>query len=88
MAVIVLAMLAATTAIIVWRHTRQGPAPAGPTLIVSGETAGWITSGCTPRQSGGMARRGTYLAELREHGKVIYIDAGGAASGTSDYHKL
>jgi hypothetical protein len=88
LAVVVLAMLACTTAMVVWWHTRQIVAASGPIVVVSGDVGGWITSGCTSKQSGGMARRGNFLAELREQGNVIYLDAGGAAGGTSEYHKL
>jgi hypothetical protein len=88
MAVVVLAMLAAMTAMIVWWHTRAAVAEAGPTVVISGDTAGWITSSCTLKQPGGLARRATYLNDLREQGSVIYLDAGGAASGTSEYHKI
>ena len=35
------------------------------TVVVSGDTAGWIVPcGCTSNQSGGLPRRATYLAEL------------------------
>jgi hypothetical protein len=60
------------------------------TLVVSGDTAGWITPcGCASNQSGGMLRRGSYVAEVRGRGgEVIYADAGGAAGGTSEYHRV
>src|SRR5258707_637767 len=74
LAVVVLAMLACTTALVVWWHTRQGAAVNGPIVVVSGDSAGWITSGCTSRQSGGLARRASHLAELREQADVIYLD--------------
>lgn len=59
------------------------------TLVVSGDTNGWITPcGCASNQSGGMLRRGTYLADVRGRGgAVVYADAGGAAGGTSGYHR-
>src|SRR5437762_5674160 len=58
-------------------------------LVVSGDTAGWITPcGCTSNQSGGLLRRATYLAELGKKGSVIYLDAGGAAGGNSPYQKV
>lgn len=88
LAVVVLAMLAGMTALVVWWHTRAAAALPGPMLVVSGDTAGWITPGCTSKQSGGLARRASYLSELREQGGVIYVDAGGAAGGTSEYHKI
>jgi hypothetical protein len=59
------------------------------TLVASGDTAGWIMPcGCTANQSGGLLRRASYLERLRTGGEVIYVDVGGAASGTSDYHKV
>src|SRR5688572_7617450 len=68
----------------------EQPAAARPAfLVASGDTAGWITPcGCAANQSGGLLRRGSYLADLRKRGDVIYADAGGAASGTSEYHKV
>lgn len=58
------------------------------TLIVSGDTAGWIVPcGCTSNQSGGLPRRASFVAERRRAGQVIVVDAGGAASGTSAYDR-
>src|SRR5687767_10477271 len=59
------------------------------TIVVSGDTGGWITPcGCASNQSGGLARRGTYIDGLRKDGRrVLYLDAGGAAGGISPYHK-
>jgi hypothetical protein len=89
LAVVLLAMVALATAGIVFYYTRAQPPAAEPTLLISGDTSGWITPcGCTSNQSGGLPRRGTYLDELRRHGEVIYLDAGGAAGGTSDYYKV
>ncbi len=74
------------------------PQPYGPAaVVVSGDTAGWIVPcGCTANQSGGLQRRGTFLKNLRAGGghganggqtrDVLYVDAGGAAGGTSAYH--
>ena len=57
-------------------------------VVVSGDTAGWIVPcGCTSNQSGGLLRRGTYLQQLRSAGEVLYVDAGGAAAGTSAYDR-
>jgi hypothetical protein len=57
-------------------------------VVVSGDTAGWLMPcGCTTNQSGGLLRRGTYLADLRKEGEVLYLDAGGAPGGTSAYHR-
>jgi hypothetical protein len=67
----------------------NGPSAASPvTLIVSGDTAGWIVPcGCTSNQSGGLLRRGTYVAERRRAAPVIVADAGGAPGGTSPYQR-
>jgi len=68
---------------------REAPTPGRPiTLVVSADTDGWITPcGCTSNQSGGMLRRASFLSRLADR-QVIYLDAGGAAAGTSAYHKL
>jgi len=59
------------------------------TLVASGDTGGWIVPcGCTSNQSGGLLRRGGYLQQLRGEGVVLYVDVGGAASGTSEYDRL
>ncbi len=60
-----------------------------PLLVVaSGDTAGWIVPcGCTSNQSGGMLRRGTYIGQLRTDAHVLYVDAGGTASGESPYDR-
>ncbi|EAQ78531.1 probable cytochrome c-554 [Blastopirellula marina DSM 3645] len=56
------------------------------TVVVSGDTHGWIVPcGCTSNQSGGLLRRGSYLAALRRRGPVLYFDCGGAGSGDSPY---
>lgn len=57
-------------------------------LIVSADTAGWITPcGCTANQSGGLPRRGDFLAKQRADSAVIYVDTGGAPSGASPYDR-
>ena len=59
------------------------------TVVVSGDTAGWIVPcGCTSNQSGGLPRRATYLAELAAGSVVLVVDAGGAAGGKSNYDRL
>ena len=59
------------------------------TLVVSGDTAGWIVPcGCTSNQSGGLLRRGTFVAGRREQGPVVIADAGGAPGGVSDYQRM
>lgn len=65
--------------------------PAGDVpvrILVSGDTAGWIVPcGCTTNQSGGLPRRGTYVAQARTTSDVLYLDAGGAPAGTSSYDR-
>ncbi|MEX2216039.1 MAG: multiheme c-type cytochrome [Phycisphaeraceae bacterium] len=57
-------------------------------IIVSGDTGGWITPcGCASNQSGGLARRATYLATAADTHSIVYLDVGGAAAGVSDYHR-
>jgi hypothetical protein len=58
------------------------------TLIISGDTAGWIVPcGCTSNQSGGLPRRSTLIAQRRQAGPVIIADAGGAPGGSSLYQR-
>lgn len=66
------------------------PAPDLPlTIIISGDTAGWIVPcGCASNQSGGLPRRGTFVEEQRKQGSVILAEVGGAASGITLYDKL
>ena len=57
-------------------------------VIASGDTHGWIIPcGCTSNQSGGLLRRGTYVAEKQQEANVIAVDVGGAADGTAAYQK-
>jgi hypothetical protein len=58
-------------------------------IVVSADTAGWIIPcGCTTNQSGGLARRATYIKQLAADSDVIVADAGGAARGDSAYDRL
>ncbi len=58
-------------------------------VVVSGDTRGWIMPcGCAANQSGGLARRGTYLDRARQQGDVIVADVGGAAGGASRYDRV
>ncbi len=58
-------------------------------IIVSGDTAGWITPcGCASNQSGGLSRRATLVAGLGPADQVLYLDAGGSASGASEYQRI
>lgn len=64
---------------------RPGPAPP-LTVVISGDTAGWIVPcGCTSNQSGGLPRRATYLAQVRQQAAVVALDVGGAPHGRSPY---
>src|SRR5262249_17989955 len=48
-------------------------------LVISGDTAGWIVPcGCAANQSGGLLRRGTFVKQLRDAREAILADAGGA----------
>src|SRR4051794_9698916 len=69
--------------------TSQSSSAKPVKLVVSGDTAGWLMPcGCTSNQSGGLLRRATYVNELRASSDVILADAGGAAGGDSEYHKV
>lgn len=65
------------------------PAAVAPLVIlISGDTAGWIVPcGCTSNQSGGLLRRGSYVADQAVENDVILADSGGAAGGTSEYQR-
>ncbi len=69
---------------------RGGTAAERPlAVVVSADTAGWIIPcGCTTNQSGGLARRATYIKQLAVDSDVIVADAGGAAGGDSAYDRL
>jgi hypothetical protein len=65
--------------------TSGGPA----SIIVSGDTAGWIVPcGCAVNQSGGLPRRGSFISRAVHDADVLYLDAGGAPGGTSAYDQL
>jgi hypothetical protein len=67
---------------------RSQPAAKPTQIIISGDTDGWIVPcGCTANQSGGLLRRGTYLATLQEKSNLIYVDVGGATPGDSPYQQ-
>jgi hypothetical protein len=71
---------------------RKGPGPGRSRevlLVVSGDTAGWLTPcGCTVNQSGGLPRRGTLIDGLARDHDVLYADVGGIIDGQSPYHAL
>lgn len=87
---IVLTLAAVVAVAVAWQFIRPTAAAAKPlAVVVSGDTAGWLMPcGCTANQSGGLPRRGTYLNQLADTAAVLYADAGGAAAGTSDYHRV
>lgn len=70
--------------------TGAGDSHARPvSLIVSGDTAGWIVPcGCASNQSGGLLRRGSLVAAERKKHDIVLVDAGGAPGGTSPYERL
>jgi hypothetical protein len=58
-------------------------------VIISGDTAGWITPcGCTANQSGGLPRRGQLIEATRDRENLLYADVGGAPAGTSAYQRV
>jgi 2',3'-cyclic-nucleotide 2'-phosphodiesterase (5'-nucleotidase family) len=59
------------------------------TVIVSGDTQGWITPcGCAANQSGGLARRAKLVEYAKLDGDVLLLDVGGSSIGTTDYQRL
>ncbi len=65
------------------------PPAAAFTIVVSGDTNGWITPcGCTSNQSGGLLRRGSFVAARRLEKPTLYVDVGGAVHGGSEYDLL
>jgi hypothetical protein len=73
----------------VYAGCNQGAKEKSLSVLVSGDTAGWITPcGCASNQSGGLARRATLIAECGDAEQILYLDAGGSAAGTSEYQQL
>jgi hypothetical protein len=67
---------------------RESEPPGVIAIVFSGDTAGWLVPcGCTSNQSGGLARRGTYVQSLRDASQVITVDIGGSVTGTSLYDR-
>lgn len=59
------------------------------TIVVSGDTHGWIVPcGCASNQSGGLLRRANCIERLRGDAEAIVADAGGAPAGVSAYDRL
>ncbi|MBN1588271.1 MAG: hypothetical protein JW888_02020 [Pirellulales bacterium] len=69
------------------RSTNDRPLP---TIVASGDTAGWIVPcGCASNQSGGLPRRASCVKRLIASGDVLLlVDVGGAPVGTSSYDRL
>jgi Cytochrome c554 and c-prime len=68
---------------------KQGADHNSLTILVSGDTAGWITPcGCAANQSGGLARRATLINGCGDADQILYLDAGGSAAGTSEYQQV
>ncbi len=64
-------------------------APSNLFIVISGDTAGWITPcGCTANQSGGLERRATLLKSLGPSDRTLYLDAGGSAAGKTEYQQV
>jgi Cytochrome c554 and c-prime len=60
--------------------------PSSLHIVISGDTAGWITPcGCTANQSGGLERRASLLKTLGPSDRIVYLDVGGSAAGNSAY---
>jgi 2',3'-cyclic-nucleotide 2'-phosphodiesterase (5'-nucleotidase family) len=58
-------------------------------IVVSGDTAGWITPcGCTANQSGGLERRASLIKSFGAIDRVVYLDVGGSAAGKSEYQQV
>lgn len=57
-------------------------------IVIAGDTKGWITPcGCAANQSGGLARRATWLDGARLDRETVLLDVGGSAIGTSPYQQ-
>jgi hypothetical protein len=83
-AVVLIALLSCALA----AGCRPGGAGRPLTVVVSGDTAGWIVPcGCTSNQSGGLPRRASLVEGLRGSASVILADVGGAPQGTSPYDR-
>jgi|GEM_PF-2750552 len=63
--------------------------PTRVQVVTSGGTRGWLVPcGCASAQLGGMPRRATFINDLLRQdpeSKLLYVDAGGAPRGLSDY---
>ena len=63
--------------------------PQSVEILVSGDTQGWITPcGCASNQSGGLSHRASLIASYGDADQVLYLDAGGSASGATEYQRI
>jgi len=73
----------------IWLLGCSPTSPSSLHIVVSGDTAGWITPcGCTANQSGGLERRASLLKTLGSADRVVYLDVGGSAVGKSAYQQV
>ena len=88
----VLLLLGIAGGVCYWLAYREQHGAAKPlpiAVVISGDTKGWIVPcGCAANQSGGLLRRASYLRDLAATSQVVYVDAGGSASGTAEYDAL
>lgn len=55
-------------------------------LIIIGDTAGWIVPcGCTSNQSGGLLRLGSLVRQIGDEREAVLLDVGGSPGGDSPY---
>ena len=61
-----------------------------PTMLaICGDTSGWIVPcGCSLNQSGGLARRHSFVADLKKNNSVVVLDVGGACKRHSNVRSL
>ena len=83
------ARLGALMVCVVAAGCRNDAPPGELTILVSGDTDGWITPcGCASNQSGGLPRRADLVRQVRQDREVVVVDVGGAPGGTSSYDRL
>ncbi len=93
-----LAALAAGLLVVVWgcwsaedaflQPPANGAGQSSLALIVSGDTAGFITPcGCASDQAGGLLRRASYAGQVGQSAEAVLVDVGGAPGGTSEYEQ-
>jgi hypothetical protein len=72
------------------RDSSSPAASAKPlALLATGDTAGWLTPcGCAANQSGGLARRATYVRQVKDKRSAVVVDVGGAPGGKAAYDRF